>query len=420
MRIKLYQFLIIILFPLIVLFFLYRLAKGKEDPKRFFERFGFTKIPKPNLPIIWFHAASVGEFLAAEHLIKLIINKYPAHQILLTTSTWSSAKLVRSKNIKGLIHQVVPFDEYFSVKRFMNHWQPVLSIFIESELWPNLISFAAGYGKLALINARITDKTYKTWLRYNLFFKEVINYFDYIDAQSNKDQLMLGKLGVSNVKNSGNLKYNTKALAINDYEVKKLKEQINNRPVFLIISTHDNEEERLAIVHKRMRIKYPDLLTIIAPRHPGRCPNIVVGLNKMNVKQIICRSEIRNIDASTEIYIIDEIGVLGNYFALTNIVFIGGSLVPIGGHNILEAAKLAKVVIVGKYMQNFYEITQNFLANKALIQVENDEQLYDALEQLFACKELQQSYITNALALIAKNAKTTEVIMQNLTALLDK
>jgi 3-deoxy-D-manno-octulosonic-acid transferase len=418
--IKLYQILVIILYPFILLFLLYRLIKGKEDPKRFFERFGFTKYSKPKLPVIWFHAASVGEFLALEHLIKLVIIKYPKHQILLTTATKSSAKLVSTKQIESLIHQIVPFDEYFSVKRFINHWQPVLSVFIESELWPCLIPHASTCGNVALVNARMTDKSYQRWLQYNSFFKEIIACFAYIDAQSSKDQQRIKNLGASNVYCSGNLKFNTQALAVDIEKINKLKTQIHDRPVFLSVSTHHNEEERLGIIHKKLLLKFPNLLSIIAPRHPDRCANIVLSLKELGIKNIIKKSVSSNIEHDTDVFIIDAIGELGNYFELTSIVFIGGSLVPIGGHNILEAAKLGKAIIVGKYMDNYSEITEDFLRCKALIQVADDNQLFETLSLLLGRPDLQQAYIDNSKDIIIKHAHTTEVIMHNLEGLLYK
>jgi len=393
----LYKLLSILFLPLIYLYLLIRIINKKEDRSRFKERLGFSTIKKSSENIIWIHCVSVGESNSAIILIEKILKNNPNSKLLFTSTTVSSASQIQKKfyNNNKIIHQFLPIDDIFSINRFLKYWQPQLAIFIESEIWPNLIHQCSKHNiELALINARISDKSYKRWLILHKLGFNILKNFQICFAQSKTDQQKLIKLGVKNTEFAGNLKSCAKKLDFDEIELKSLKKQIGTRRFWLAASTHKGEEKIIIKIHQKLQKKYPDLLTIIAPRHPNRLEEITKDVPK-NIK-IKIRSKKEDIKKNTNIYIADTLGEMGLFYKLSNISFIGGSLIKdIGGHNPFEALKLDSVVITGKYFANFDEIYQELQNNKIIFIASSNQDLYKKILELLDNNNILQNITNN-------------------------
>jgi 3-deoxy-D-manno-octulosonic-acid transferase len=393
----LYRLLSILFLPLIYLYLLLRIINKKEDISRFQERLGFHGVKKPKNEIIWIHCVSVGESNSAIILIEEILKKNPEKYILFTSTTINSASQIK-KNLGSnskIIHQFLPIDDIFSINRFIKYWQPKLAIFVESEIWPNLISQTAKNNiKLALINARISDKSYKRWLILHKFGFNILKNFQICFAQSKSDQEKLIKLGLKHTEFVGNLKLCAKTLNYNEKELKSLQKEIGKREFWLASSTHKGEEEIIIKIHQELKKHYPDILTIIAPRHPNRLNQIIK--NKPENIKIAIRSQKDKINKNIDVYFADTLGELGLFYKLSNISFIGGSLIKnIGGHNPFEALKLDSVIISGKYVTNFQEIYQELAKNQICITVSNNQDLLNNILQLLGNTDIRANFIKN-------------------------
>ena len=392
-----YRLLSIILLPVIYLYLIIRLSRGKEDCKRFKERFGFSSKKKLDGELIWIHCVSVGESNSSIALIEEILKTNSSVHILLTSTTVTSASQIKQKLTSNsrIIHQFLPIDDFFSSSRFIKHWKPNLAIFVESEIWPNLIDVAAkNKVKLALINARISLKSAKRWQLFHKIGFNVLKNFQITFAQSKKDQEKLINLGLTHTKFIGNLKSLAKTLEFDDKKLKNLSNQIKDRPFWLAASTHEGEEEIIIKLHQKLKKSLPNLLTIIAPRHPNRINNIIKLIpNNLN---FAIRSKNEKMTSNIDIYIADTLGELGLFYKLTDVTLICGSLKEnIGGHNPFEALKLNCAIISGCYVDNFEEIYQDLEKNKACIIIKNEEELFSNLLQTLKNKESQNDLKQN-------------------------
>ena len=388
------QFYRIISYPLwsLLLPWLRWRAKKRGTHKRWGERLGRPSVPHPDGAILWFHAASLGETHSLFPLIGQILEVHPNHHVLITTTTASSAECV-SKQQKipeyhRLIHQYIPFDHPRFVINFLSHWKPRAAFFAESELWPNLIAYTKSAGiPLALINARISDRSFKRWqnpLAKNLI-SSMLKHFDLTLAQDETSAKYLQILGAKDVKTPGNLKFAAPPLPADTKELARLKVACRGRQIWLAASTHPGEEEILASVHLKLKADFPNVLSVCVPRHATRGDEIVSLLQSHNLL-VAQRSKNQLITSATDIYLADSFGELGLFYRLCPISFIGGSLVRIGGHNPLEAARLRSVVVQGPYAYNFKEISASFCEWKAGVVVANDKDLKRQLAHLFTDK----------------------------------
>lgn len=409
---------------------IWRILSGKDEFYRIKERFGFSSVKRSGQRVVWIHAASVGESNSILPVIKIISESYPDLQILLTTGTMSSAKLVKSKLPQNAVHQYIVYDLVPIVKRFLNYWKPALVIFVESEIWPNLMSYSADMCTIIMLNGRMSDRSFKKWQRYQGLAEYLLNKIEVVLAQSKKDMRNFQILGASRVVYTGNLKYSTPVLTYDEQELKSLRARVvttggsvemieknkftaASRKILMAASTHVGEEEQIANVHKQLRAIYPDLLTIISPRHPERMSEILEKLHKYNLN-IAVRSFGDKINESTDIYLADTMGEYGLFFRLSQIVFVGGSLVPHGGQNLLEPAKLNNAIVVGPYMYNFTEVTEDFACRKALVKVKDDEELFLSLEYLFAHITRAESFAEASQKIALNSMKIIDVVMGNL------
>ena len=327
-----------------------RLRQGKEDPRRLPERRGVASLPRPSGTLIWIHAASVGESLAALPLAPRLLGK-PNRSILVTTGTVTSAELMQQRLPHRAFHQYVPLDLRGSVLRFLNHWRPDLALFVESELWPNLLLETRRRNiPLALINARISPRSFAGWTRVRGLSRRIFSSFDLCLAQDDIAAQRLSALGARNVRISGNLKADAPLLPADEETLAALRRAIGGRLVFLASSTHAGEEE--AVLDAASALKRTGALTVIVPRHAGRGAEIEALAQRRGL--ICCRR--RNIatpPTGAQVYIADTMGELGLFYRIADAAFMGGSLIPHGGQNPLEGARLAVPIIAGPHTENF-------------------------------------------------------------------
>jgi 3-deoxy-D-manno-octulosonic-acid transferase len=331
-----------------------RVRRGKEDPERIAERRGFTRNARPPGPLVWIHGASVGEVLAAAALIERL--RQLNLRILVTSGTVTSAAIVARRFPPDVIHQYVPYDSPRFVARFLDHWRPSLALFIESDLWPNLIlSSAARRLPMVLINGRMSRRSFPRWQRVASTISALLGTFDICLAQSPTDAERFAALGCPNVVTTGNLKLDVPAPPADPAKLDRLMAVTRGRPMIVAASTHPGEEEMLIGAHKALAGYFPSLLTVIVPRHPNRGEAIVqtIAAAGLHAAQ---RSHEDLPTAVTDIYVADTLGELGLFYRLSPIVFMGGSLVEHGGQNPIEAVKLGASIVHGPHVFNFTDV----------------------------------------------------------------
>jgi 3-deoxy-D-manno-octulosonic-acid transferase len=336
-----------------------RARAGKEDRSRLSERFGKAALFRPPGQLVWIHGASVGECLSVLPLIDALLAQLQ-RSVLVTSGTVTSATLMRERLPPRAFHQFVPIDSPSAVERFLRHWKPDAGLFVDSELWPNLISAAHAHGvRLALVNGRMSAQAYAGWRRAPKTARHLLSCFDLCLAQDDLSAERLRLLGASDVRVTANLKADVPPAPADAAKTTKLRDAIGARPVLLAASTHPGEDETVLPAHDALRRHFPDLLTIIVPRHPVRGAEIAM---LCGTRKYARRSEDQLPGRETAVYIADTIGELAAFYRIAPLAFIGGSLVPHGGQNPLEAAKLARAVMAGPYTDNFAGVYETIFA----------------------------------------------------------
>ncbi|HEV7878029.1 3-deoxy-D-manno-octulosonic acid transferase [Bradyrhizobium sp.] len=340
--------------PLTPVLFKRRLRQGKEDPARINERRGVTGDVRPHGPLVWIHGASVGEVLAAAALIEKL--RALNLRILLTSGTVTSAEIAAKRFAADVIHQYVPYDSPRYVARFLDHWQPSLALFIESDLWPNMIvAGAARRLPMVLINGRMSHRSFPRWRRFSGTIEALLARFEVCLAQSDTDAERFAALGSRNVVTTGNLKLDVQAPPADNARLERLMAVTRGRPVIVAASTHPGEEEILAEVHRELAGYFPQLLTVIVPRHPSR-GEAIARLIAASSLHASLRSHEDLPTATSDIYVADTMGELGLFYRLAPVVFMGGSLVEHGGQNPIEAIKLGAAIVHGPHVFNFTDV----------------------------------------------------------------
>ena len=371
--------LILLFFPLIILI---RLIKKKEDPIRFKEKLSFSSEKKIDGKLIWFHGASVGEILSIVPLIEKLESNNKIKQILITSNTLSSSKIISNLNLKKTIHQFFPIDTDYHTQKFLNYWKPSLAVFVDSEIWPSMIANIKKRSvALILMNARITQKSYKKWKIFHLDAKKVFGKFDLCLSSSVKSSKYLKLLGAKKIKNIGNLKF-TESENVKNNLSNKLKKKFLSRKIWCASSTHNKEEIICGNVHKKLKGKHKSLLTILIPRHIDRTAEIVNQIKKLNLK-IHLHSSNNKINKDTDVYLVDSFGQTKSFFKICKTVFLGGSIIKHGGQNPLEAARLGCKVLHGPNVWNFSEIYNLLKRNKVSSKVTNLIQLTYEIDKVF-------------------------------------
>ena len=349
-----YRKLSIAMMPLAPALIKRRLKLGKEDPARVSERRGMSEDARPAGPLVWIHGASVGEVLAVAALIEKL--RALNLRVLLTSGTVTSAAIVARRFPEDVIHQYVPYDSPRYVARFLDHWRPSLALFVESDLWPNLIlASAARRLPMVLINGRMSHRSFPRWRRVSGTIAALLGRFDVCLAQSQLDADRFAALGSRSVVTTGNLKLDVAAPPADAAKLERLMSVTRGRPVVVAASTHAGEEEILLEAHRTLAGFFPSLLTVIVPRHPGRGEAIqrTIAASGLGVG-LRSREELPT--AATDIYVADTMGELGLFYRLAPIVFMGGSLVEHGGQNPIEAVKLGASIVHGPHVFNFADV----------------------------------------------------------------
>ena len=375
-----------ILYPVFIIIIFIRKLMGKEDTKRYKEKIFSSSLKKITIKkekLIWIHAASIGEVLSIIPLIEKLNKEKDNLNFLITTVTKSSAELLENEysHLKNLHHRYFPLDNYFLVKKFLKYWSPNLVIFVDSEIWPNfLFEIKKNNIPLVLVNARITDKTFKKWKIVPNFSKQIFNLFDLCLPSSETSKKNLLNLGVNKISFIGNLKFSTEFKNIN-LEKNKV-ETLDKYSVWCAASIHKGEENFFLETHIKLKSIKTNCLTIIIPRHVSNVNHIKKSCEKFKLKAQILNDD-DNINDNIDILIVNSFGVLGKYFNYCESVFIGKSLLKklqkVGGQNPIEAAKLGCKIYHGKYIYNFKEIYEFLKLKKISFEVNNTDMLKDMI-----------------------------------------
>ena len=380
-----YRFLIniILLFSPIIL--IIRLIKKKEDIFRFREKFCIFSKKRGTGRLVWFHGASVGEIQSIVPIIEKLENESKIKKILITSNTLSSSKIIKKLKFKKVVHQFFPIDTNYFSNKFLEFWNPSNVFFIDSEIWPNMIlNLKRKNIPITLLNGRITRKTYKRWKKLPNFSKSIFSKINYCYAASNKSKYFLKKLGAQKVKFIGNLKFSQsekEKIKIN----KDLKKLISSRTTWCASSTHNMEEKFCGLIHKNLRKKYKNLLTIIIPRHIERTKAIIRELHKLDLKTQTHEPKMK-IDKKIDIYIVNSYGKTKSFYSLCNNVFLGGSLISHGGQNPLEATRYGCNILHGPNIDNFEDIYDFLKKNKISSEVKNHKEAFNKLNKFFEKK----------------------------------
>jgi 3-deoxy-D-manno-octulosonic-acid transferase len=349
-----------------------RARVGKEDPTRLDERLGRADVARPEGPLVWLHGVSVGESLSLLPLIDALKARRPGLNLLVTSGTVTSAALLAQRLPKGVIHQFAPVDSPGVAARFLDHWRPSAALFVESELWPNLILTAKARGvRLALLSARMTDDSARGWMRAPASAAAVLAAFDLILPQDAATAARLDRLG-ARVGPQLNLKLAGPAPPVDEALVANLKPAIGARKVVLAASTHPGEEPLIA---QAVRAAAPDALLVVAPRHPDRGPQVAADLEALGFR-VARRAAGEPLAATTTAYVADTLGELGAFFAVADVVVMGGAFVEgIGGHNPLEPARLGRAIVTGPHTFNARDVYAEMFDEAAAIEAQDADAL---------------------------------------------
>ncbi len=375
-----YKFLTYLIYPFIIILIYFRKIIKKEDPNRFKEKILFQKNNASSDKLVWFHGASIGELNSVIPIVKHFLKSNKNLKILITTVTLSSGKIFEDefKNETNVVHKYFPVDIPHLVKDFIKKWNPSLAVFIDSEIWPNFIfEIKKKNIPIVLLNARITDKTLRRWSLFKNFAKKIFLSFNICIASSINSKENLERLGVNKVKYYGNLKYINNPKRYKELE-KVVTDSLKSRKIWLAASTHKNEEKFCLRTHQIIKNKYPNILTIIAPRHINRTREIMNEIKKSNLRgQVIDDS--KSIKENTDIALINSFGSLNKYYDHCKNIFMGKSLSKklalVGGQNPIEAARFGCKIYHGPYVYNFLEVYNFLKKNKISEQINSEKEL---------------------------------------------
>lgn len=341
------------------------------------ERLGNASLPRPLGQLVWFHAASVGESLSVLTLITRMGTRLPNAEFLITSGTATSAELIARRLPPRTRHQFAPLDATGPVTRFLDHWRPDAGILVESELWPMMLTQARKRGvPLALLNARLSAKSVTGWCRAPATARFVLDQFDLMLTQNSESANNLRRMGADpeRVRVGSNLKATSAPLPVDTDTLAQLRDDLNGRPVWVASSTHRGEEEIVLKAHARLLREHPALVLLLVPRHPDRSDE-VAGLISGDGLGFARRSKQERIGPETQVYMADTLGETGTWYALSPLVFLGGSLLPIGGHNPIEPAQAGAAVITGPHVTNFAETFEPMIATGAAVTISGEDDL---------------------------------------------
>ena len=412
MIIYIYRFITNVFYPFSGIYLWIRIKKDKEIKDRIKERYGLPGKKRIGGNLIWLHASSIGESLSILPLVDEIKKRKNISQILITTGTKTSSDLINDRISGNVIHQFLPLDVPLYVSNFLDYWRPSLAVFVESEIWPNLIIEAKKKGiNQIIVNGRMTSQTYTKWMNYPNTAKKIFSCFKVCCTQNSDSLLFFEKLGIKNCQFTGNLKFTSSPKKI-DLKIKnELKKKFSGRRLLVAASTHPGEEDEIYKITEEIRKKNPDFLTIIIPRHPNR-NNFFTNLN---INNIITRSSKEKIKKNTSVYLVDTFGELHIFYSIADFIFIGGSFVDHGGQNPIEAAFYGKIINHGKNIQNFTDVYSVLNQMNITNQVNNSNQLRHYIVSNYSKKPKTSK--TENLKKLQSEGKSA---MKNVTSIIDQ
>ncbi len=385
-------------YPLVGPYVGWRARRGKEEHARRGERYGRPSRERPEGPLIWLHAASVGETNAVAPLLREFVAL--GIHVVLTTGTVTSARLAERSFGSAIIHQYVPLDLKPAVRRFLDHWHPDLAVFAESEIWPvTMMELGARRVPQVLVNARLSDRSFKAWQRRPHLAEALFEKFALVVAQSDDDGDRFQTLGARPVTVSGNLKVDTDPPAADERALALLTAQLSGRPIWAAVSTHPGEEKLAGEVHLLLRERHPGLLTIVVPRHPDRAGPVAAELAAMQLA-VARRTSGEAVSNATDILLGDTIGEMGLYLRLCDIAFLGRSMTGEGGQNPLEPAMLGAAVLSGRNVQNFRDSYQKLIRSGGARLVRDRDMLAGAVHHLLKNGDARRAMIASAAAAV--------------------
>ncbi|MDR1137111.1 MAG: 3-deoxy-D-manno-octulosonic acid transferase [Synergistaceae bacterium] len=379
MKLLLYRALMFLLKPAARPLLAIRAMRGHEsgDRRRRAERLGISGAPRPEGLIFWFNAVSVGESNSIMPIVDFVLKKYPLAHALITTTTVTGAENMAAKLAgRRAVHQFLPLDRRAYAERFFSYWEPVAGFFTDSDFWPNiLLSASARRIPLILLNGRVSDRSYARWARHRGVSRRLMGAFVYALAKSADDAKKLSDMGIAKVDCVGNLKYAAPALRRDPDRLEEFSSRAGGRASWVASVTHPGEDEIILRAHKAVREKFPGALLIIAPRHPERGAKILELSRKTGFVSEVESSGAR-VTENTDVWIADILGGLGLYYAFSDIVFVGGSLLDtLDGHNPMEAARLETAVLSGPNVASFAETYDILKRDGAVIITEDEHEL---------------------------------------------
>ncbi|MBN1684518.1 MAG: lipid IV(A) 3-deoxy-D-manno-octulosonic acid transferase [Gammaproteobacteria bacterium] len=402
----LYTFLFYLLLPFIMLRLLWRSLKAPAYRRRWSERFGFFKLPPNFKNAIWIHAVSVGEVLSAVPLIQSLQKQYPHHVMLVTTMTPTGSARVQSLFKESVYHIYLPYDLPCIIKRFLNKIQPKIAIIMETEIWPNLLHECHQRHIPILIgNARLSLKSMRYYSFFKKFIKNCLKHVSIIAPQSKRDAEHFLQLGVDphKIQLLGNIKFDVKPPEGIETKAKNLRKQLGEKRIIWVVgSTHEGEDEQILDAYQHLKAAAPNTLLILVPRHPERFEN-VSNLCKSRGFTIARRSLKETCNDSTDIYLGDTMGEMMTFYATSDIAYVGGSLVPTGGHNLLEPALFSLPILTGPHTFNFQEITRQLQEANGLIMIHHSKELAQKVIELINDSKLRNALGKRAHQVILNN-----------------
>ena len=404
-----YRFFTYLFYFFAPIYLYFRKIKKKEDSTSYKEKLSRIELTRKEGFLIWFHVASVGEAMSILPLIESCVEEKKIDKILLTSITLSSGKILKkrfNKNVK-VFHQFLPLDVPILTNKFLDHWKPNLSIFIDSEIWPNLISqISKKKIPLLLVNARITRKSFDRWKLIISFAKKIFEKFDLCVASNKESENFLKILGAKNIKNYGNLKFSNIKTNLNKELNPDFLNKIKNRKIWCAASTHPTEEILCAKSHIKIKESYNNILTIIIPRHIDRIEKIKKELSNLNLK-IALYSKLDQINTNTDIILIDSYGEASKFYNISKCVFVGKSitkfLIMNSGQNPIEPARLGCKILHGPNVRNFVEIYGYLKTLGVTKQINNSDELSLSLIEEFEVKKVKKTNIKEEIDIYGQN-----------------
>ncbi|MBN2675961.1 MAG: mitochondrial fission ELM1 family protein [Alphaproteobacteria bacterium] len=421
-----YRALLFILTPLIYLYLYWRLFKGKEDPKRMRERFGHSSKKRPNGEIVWVHGASVGESLSALPLIEKMHQKNPDLYFLLTSGTTTSAQVLKNKKLPPhIIHQFVPIDLPHTVKRFLNFWDPKIAIRIDSELWPMTIQLLQKkHIAHFLVNGKMSARSFQKFLKIPSLKDVLFSPFTTCFAKSDEEMNRFLNLGIQHVETIDNLKLSTPLIQPSKEAILEFNAPLKNRTLWHAASTGKSkkgeaEEPFILEIHTKLKKKHTNILTLLSLRHPNRGDEVIRFIEKAGLTYAQ-RSKNQKPTENTDIYLLDTMGEMPLFYQACDVCFLGRSLVAWGGNSPVEACQSKCAIIVGKHTESFEELYQDLENKRAILRVNNPQQLYDQVEALFSDKFLRVYYSQSAFNFMKERGNSAELVAKKLQPYLRK